>query len=65
MEAILGGDDNEALKNYSVIFEKLLRLRQGNLITDDGRGLFTHIVLTQFLILCSLLFWTAVDSRAP
>jgi hypothetical protein len=32
MEAILGNvtDDSKALKNYSVIFEKLLRLRQGN-----------------------------------
>jgi len=28
MEAILGDDDTNALKNYSVIFEKLLRLRQ-------------------------------------
>ena len=29
MEAILGVNDSKALKNYSVIFEKLLRLRQG------------------------------------
>jgi hypothetical protein len=29
MEAILGDDASKALKNYSVIFEKLLRLRQG------------------------------------
>ena len=28
LEAILGDDDSKALKNYSMIFEKLLRLRQ-------------------------------------
>mmetsp|Transcript_45123 Transcript_45123/g.94645 ORF Transcript_45123/g.94645 Transcript_45123/m.94645 type:complete len:876 (+) Transcript_45123:187-2814(+) len=43
MEAILGGDDNKALKNYSVIFEKLLRLRQaccsGLLLTQERRDI--------------------------
>ena len=41
MEAILGDDDSQALKNYSVIFEKLLRLRQaccsGLLLTEQRR----------------------------
>lgn len=32
MEAILGDDTSKALKNYSVIFEKLLRLRQGMML---------------------------------
>lgn len=43
MEAILGGDGSTALKNYSVIFEKLLRLRQaccsGLLLTPERRDL--------------------------
>lgn len=41
MEAILDDKDNTALKNYSVIFEKLLRLRQaccsGLLLTQERR----------------------------
>ena len=41
LEAILGDDDSKALKNYSMIFEKLLRLRQaccsGLLLTPERR----------------------------
>jgi len=41
MEAILGEEESKALKNYSVIFEKLLRLRQsccsGLLLTQERR----------------------------
>jgi len=43
MEAILGDDGSKALKNYSVIFEKLLRLRQaccsGLLLTQERRDI--------------------------
>ena len=44
MEALLGGEnDSKALKNYSVIFEKLLRLRQaccsGLLISQERRDI--------------------------
>ena len=43
MEAILGDDESKALKNYSVIFEKLLRLRQAccsaELISEDRRAI--------------------------
>jgi hypothetical protein len=42
MEAILGVDDSKALKNYSIIFEKLLRLRQGN------SSRFAEVVLLQY-----------------
>ena len=43
MEAILGEEESKALKNYSVIFEKLLRLRQsccsGLLLTQERRDI--------------------------
>mmetsp|Transcript_5440 Transcript_5440/g.11830 ORF Transcript_5440/g.11830 Transcript_5440/m.11830 type:complete len:878 (+) Transcript_5440:183-2816(+) len=55
MEAILGDNDNtKALKNYSVIFEKLLRLRQaccsGLLLTKERRDV-------------ALKVWTEMNSK--
>jgi hypothetical protein len=70
MEAILGNvtDDSKALKNYSVIFEKLLRLRQGNKIDSQDTS-YSYFCLTYFsfmslITIHSVLLWSSTNQRA-
>lgn len=70
MEAILWNvtDDSKALQNYSVIFEKLLRLRQGNKIdsqdTSDLYFCLTYFLFMSLITIHSVLLWSSTNQRA-